>query len=50
MLADLVPLKYDYAPTLRIGDFEVLSWIYTAQAEGRMRELLEARLRSRSYS
>jgi hypothetical protein len=42
-LADLVPLEHDFAPTLRIAGFEVLSWIYTDQAEPRMRELLEQR-------
>lgn len=43
-LADLLPLEHGWAPTLRIGDFEVLPWIYGSQAETRMRELLEARL------
>jgi hypothetical protein len=44
MLADLLPPEHGYRPTLRIGDFEVLPWIYTAEAEARMRELLHERL------
>jgi hypothetical protein len=44
MLADLIPLEHDYAPTLRIAEFEVASWIYTTAAEERMRELLTERL------
>jgi len=44
MLADLVPLEHQYAPTLRIADFEVATWIYTSEAEMRMRELLDERL------
>lgn len=46
MLADLVPVEHGYAPTLPIGDFEVLSWIYTSEAEKRMRELLSPRMTS----
>jgi hypothetical protein len=41
MLADLIPLEHDYAPTLRIAEFEVASWIYTTAAEERMREALD---------
>jgi hypothetical protein len=44
MLADLVPLEHHYAPTLRIADFEVAPWIYTREAETRMRQLLDERL------
>lgn len=44
MLADLLPPEHGFQPTLRIGDFEVLAWIYTDQAEARMRELLAERL------
>jgi hypothetical protein len=44
MLADLVPPEHGYKPTLRIGDFEVFTWIYTKEAETRMRELLDERL------
>jgi hypothetical protein len=43
-LADLLPLEHDWAPTLRIGDFEVLAWIYSDAAEEKMRELLAERL------
>lgn len=43
-LADLLPPEYGYLPTLRIADFEVNPWIYTRDAERRMRELLQARL------
>jgi hypothetical protein len=44
MLADLLPLEHGYQPTLRIGDFEVSSWIYLSEAEQRMRDLLDERL------
>jgi hypothetical protein len=44
MLADLLPLEHGWKPTLRIGDFEVLPWIYTSEAETGMRELLATRL------
>jgi hypothetical protein len=43
MLADLLPPEHGWQPTLRIGDFEILGWIYTSEAEARMRELLRAR-------
>jgi hypothetical protein len=43
-LADLLPPDHGWQPTLRIGDFEVLGWIYTGDADARMRELLTARL------
>jgi hypothetical protein len=43
-LADTLPPIHGYLPTLRIGDFEVRSWILTPRAEDRMRELLSARL------
>jgi hypothetical protein len=33
MLADLLPPEYGYQPTLQIGDFEVLPWIYATEAE-----------------
>jgi hypothetical protein len=42
-LADLLPLEHCWAPTLRIGDFEVLPWIYSDAAEVKMRELLAVR-------
>lgn len=44
MLADLLPPEHGWRPTLRIGDFEVLPWIYTNAAEQRMSELLNMRL------
>lgn len=44
MLADLLPPEHGFQPTLRIGDFEVLAWIYTEETEVRMRELLAGRL------
>lgn len=44
MLADLLPLEHGWEPTLRIGDFEVLGWIYIRDAEARMRDLLTTRL------
>ena len=45
MLADLLPPEHGWKPTLRIGDFEVLGWVYTRDAEARMRELPTGRLR-----
>lgn len=42
-LADLLPREHGFAPTLRIGDFEVLSWIYSDHAEAKMRRLLNGR-------
>jgi hypothetical protein len=44
MLADLLPSEHGYLPTLRIAEFEVNPWIYTRDAEKRIRELLRARL------
>lgn len=44
MLADLLPPEHGYQPTLRIGYFEVLPWIYTSEAKRRMRKLLDERL------
>jgi hypothetical protein len=40
----LLPPEHGYRPTLRIGDFEVLPWIYTEAAKPSMRELLDERL------
>jgi len=45
MLADLLPTEHGFAPTLRIADFEVVPWIYTEDAERRMRELLDERIK-----
>ena len=44
VLADLLPLEHSWAPTLRIADFELLPWIYSAEAEPKTRELLAGRL------
>jgi hypothetical protein len=43
-LADIIPLEHGYAPTLRIGDFEVAAWAFGADAEERMRNLLREKL------
>jgi hypothetical protein len=43
-LTDLLPAEHGWQPTLRIADFEVLPWVQDADAEPRMRELLDARL------
>jgi len=43
-LTDLLPLEHGFAPTLRVGKFELLPWIYTDEAEARMRALLDVRL------
>jgi hypothetical protein len=43
-LCDLIPPLHGFAPTLRIADFEVKSWIYGNDAEERMDELLSTRL------
>ena len=42
-LADLLPQLHGWAPTLRIGDFEVTSWIHSDDAEDRMADLLESK-------
>lgn len=44
MLADVLPLSYDWAPTLRIGRFEVEAWLMKADAEERMRALLAEKM------
>ncbi len=44
-LVDILPIQYDYAPTLRIAHFEVENWILSHEAEDRMRALLEDRLK-----
>lgn len=43
-LADVLPLAYGWAPTLRVGDFEVAGWLWAPDAERRMRALLVQRL------
>jgi len=45
-LCDIVPPAHGYLPTLRIGDFEVKSWIRTEEAPDRMHALLSDRLGS----
>lgn len=42
-LADLMPKLYGWAPTLRIGDFEVTAWLHDDDAESRMAVLLGAK-------
>jgi len=43
-LADIVPLEYGYAPTLRIGEHEVAGWLSSADAPARIRTLLTDKL------
>ena len=43
-LADLVPQVHGWMPTLRIGQFEVKDWIFTASAKREMSRLLVTRL------
>lgn len=43
-LCDLLPPEHGFAPTLRIADFEVRSWIFGPDARGKMAELLASRL------
>jgi hypothetical protein len=43
-LADILPLIQGWAPTLRIGYFEVERWIYGGRAKAEMRRLLAERL------
>jgi hypothetical protein len=43
-LADLLPMAYGWAPTLRIADFEVKDWIQGSEAPKRMAILLEGRI------
>jgi hypothetical protein len=42
-LADLLPLEHGWAPTLRIGDFEVASWLHSGDAVRRMEQLLRGK-------
>ncbi len=44
MLADLLPSAHGFEPTLRIADFEVSGWLYSDDAEERMRQMLGERL------
>jgi hypothetical protein len=43
-LADILPLSRGWAPTLRIGFFEVEGWIFGPSAKTEMRRLLAERL------
>ena len=43
-LADLLPTQHGFAPTLRIADFEVESWIWDRGAAARLGRLIEERL------
>lgn len=43
-LADLLPAVQGWAPTLRIADFEVQSWVHGPRAGQLMRDLLDKRL------
>ncbi|HVZ35466.1 MAG TPA: hypothetical protein VG963_23725 [Polyangiaceae bacterium] len=43
-LADIVPLAHDWAPTLRIADFEVAGRLHSPDASTRMSALLAERL------
>lgn len=42
-LADLLPRHHGWAPTLRIGDFEVQDWLHADDAADRMSALLSAK-------
>jgi len=46
-LADLLPGCYGFAPTLRLAYFELVPWIWSDDAESRLRELVESRLTRR---
>lgn len=43
-LADLLPAVHGWSPTLRVADFEVMTWIYGEGAKREMRALLSGRL------
>jgi hypothetical protein len=43
-LTDALPAVHGWAPTLRIADFEVESWVHERGAKRRMADLLHARL------
>lgn len=45
MLADVLPPAHGWDPTVRIGHFEVESWLYGYDAEERMMNLLESKIR-----
>jgi hypothetical protein len=43
-LADVLPPEHGFASTLRIADFEVKEWLFTADGEKRMTRVLDERL------
>ena len=43
-LTDLLPPEYDFAPPLRLADFEIRDWLFESDAEDRMTALLTERL------
>jgi hypothetical protein len=43
-LADILPAVHGWKRTLRIADFEVKPWLFTAEAPQHMRRLLDQRL------
>ena len=43
-LTDILPSEYDFAPTLRLADFEIVDWIIGPDAVDRMAVLLAERL------
>ena len=43
-LADILPLEYGFAPTLRLADFEICDWIFGPDAKDQMTRLLAGRL------
>jgi hypothetical protein len=43
-LSDILPPAHGYLPTLRVGAFEVESWIFSASAKARLTQLLQQRL------
>ncbi|WP_158677191.1 DUF7255 family protein [Arthrobacter sp. PGP41] len=45
MLADLLPPLYDIQPTLRIASFEVRPWLYEPDAEHKMLQLVEHKIK-----
>ena len=49
-LADLLPPHHDFAPTLRIADFEVEPWIWDRGASARLARLVVHRLATRPES
>jgi hypothetical protein len=43
-LCDILPPEHGYLPTLRLGDFDVGSWIELEGASDRMTAVLQERL------